>query len=386
MRSLISKEQLNPNISDLIGAYGSGYFLSLGASGLITTGMYPYISGVIANTPSVLSVNNIKSGNINISGNSGVAVTFNSGLSSYVISYTGSNLLSAALYQQVTSAYTGTINKGQAVYVVGANGSNLQVSLASNTGEDTSQVFGLLSQTLAYQATGTVLTQGLLSGIDTSASSSAGDIVFLGTGGNLVYGNNNEPYAPAQLVQIGYVVRKQQNNGSIFVNMVGSWEIDELQNVNIGQSYALNDGDTIRYSAASGVWFNRPIGTGIFATTGNLAATGQSLLQVISNSGVLKNVTIVNTGTNFTITSGHASSLIVYNSAANATGTVASGLPIGFNCSVLQKGAGQVFLTGASGATLNNKSNYFRTSVPYAVASIVNIDGTNYAVFGDVIS
>jgi GTPase len=88
------------------------------------------------------------------------------------------------------------INKGQAVYVTGADGTNMIVGLASNASEATSsKTMGLMASTVATNGFGNVIAEGLLAGLDTSTAN-AGDPVWLGTGGNLIYGLINKPYAP----------------------------------------------------------------------------------------------------------------------------------------------------------------------------------------------
>ena len=167
----------------------------------------------------------------------------------------------------VKSDYNGTINKGQAVYVTGStglSGTNMLVNRASNTIEMTSsKTMGLLETSLNKNGIGYVITEGLLEGIDTSAAGSAGDPVWLGIDGNLIYGLANKPVAPAHLVFIGIVTRKQQNNGEIFVKVQNGFEVEELHNVVLTGKTA---GDTIVWNG--GNWINRNINgaTGSFTS------------------------------------------------------------------------------------------------------------------------
>jgi hypothetical protein len=126
-----------------------------------------------------------------------------------------------------------TIYKGQPVYIKGADGSNIIIGLASNTGEATSsKTLGLLVQdSLAQNAFGTVITDGLLQGFDASAAN-AGDPIWLGPTGSLIYGLANKPYAPDHLVYLG-VVTRAQNNGELFVKVQNGYELDELHDVNV---------------------------------------------------------------------------------------------------------------------------------------------------------
>lgn len=123
------------------------------------------------------------------------------------------------------------LTKGTAVYVSGADGTNMIVSAASNTTEMTSsKTFGLLETGGALNDQVKVVTYGLLAGLDTSTAV-AGDPVWLGANGALLFGIANKPYAPLHLVYIGEVTRVQQNNGEIFINIQNGFEMDELHNV-----------------------------------------------------------------------------------------------------------------------------------------------------------
>jgi photosystem II stability/assembly factor-like uncharacterized protein len=170
-----------------------------------------------------------------------------------------------------------TLNKGQPVYIYGANGDNILVRRAMNTGESTSsKTLGLLNQSLAPNAQGLVITEGALEGINTNAGN-AGDPIWLGPTGNLIFGLAEKPYAPNHLVYLGVIERKQINNGKIYVKVQNGFELQELHNVNIDHKNVLNDSDILRYNSASGLWFNETLNTGIFQTQIN-SLSGSSVL------------------------------------------------------------------------------------------------------------
>jgi hypothetical protein len=147
------------------------------------------------------------------------------------------------------------INKGQAVYVTSADGTNMIVGLASNASEATSsKTMGLLDATVSTNGFANVVTEGLLAGLDTSAAGTEGDPVWLGTGGNLIYGLINKPYAPAHLVFIGIVTRKNSNNGEIFVKVQNGFELKEIHDVDLITS-APTAGQLLRYNS-DGLWKN----------------------------------------------------------------------------------------------------------------------------------
>ena len=154
------------------------------------------------------------------------------------------------------------INKGQAVYVSSADGTNMIVSKASNASEATSsKTMGLLESTVSINGTANVITEGLLAGLDTTGANAAGDPVWLGTDGNLIYGLVSKPSAPAHLVFIGVVTRRNANNGEIFVKVQNGFELDELHDLSVKNA---SDGDMIKYVASTGLW------TKIAATTTNI--------------------------------------------------------------------------------------------------------------------
>ena len=155
--------------------------------------------------------------------------------------------------------------KGQAVYVSSADGTNMIVSLASNASESTSsKTMGLIAQDLANNGQGYVVTEGILAGLDTSTAGSAGDPVWLGASGDLIYGLVNKPVAPAHLVFIGVVTRKQSSNGEIFVKVQNGFEVSELHNVLIS---GVSNGQALVYDSATSLWKNGTISGGGASTS-----------------------------------------------------------------------------------------------------------------------
>jgi hypothetical protein len=145
---------------------------------------------------------------------------------------------------------------GTPVYVsggTGQSGTNMIVSKSSNTTEATSsKTMGLIATGGAQNDIVFVVTEGLLSGIDTSGAT-IGDPVWLGSNGALLFGLVNKPVAPLHTVYLGVVTRVQQNNGEIFVKVQNGFELDELHDVLFA---SLSDKDIIYRDAATGLWKN----------------------------------------------------------------------------------------------------------------------------------
>ena len=173
----------------------------------------------------------------------------------------------------VKNGYDGTINKGQAVYVIGStgnDGTNMLIDRASNNIEMTSsKTMGLLETSLAKNGIGYVITEGLLAGLNTN-SANVGDPVWLGTNGNLIYGLVNKPVAPAHLVFIGIVTRKNQNNGEIFVKVQNGFEMEELHNLVLTGKAT---GDMIKWDGTKWVNFKGVSGTFTSADSKTITVT-----------------------------------------------------------------------------------------------------------------
>ena len=156
---------------------------------------------------------------------------------------------------------TGLITKGTAVYVTGSNGTNILVGKASNTSESTSsKTMGLMQTdipTTGVNSTGFVITEGLLGGLNT-AGQTAGDPVWLGVNGALIYGLANKPYAPAHLVFIGIVTKISAGNGEIFVKIQNGFELKEIHDVDLISNSPTNNQGLI-YESATSLWKNKTI-------------------------------------------------------------------------------------------------------------------------------
>ena len=156
---------------------------------------------------------------------------------------------------------TGLITKGTAVYVTSSNGTNMLVGKASNTSEATSsKTMGLMQTdipTTGVNSTGFVITEGLLSGLNT-AGQTAGDPVWLGVNGALIYGLSNKPYAPAHLVFIGIVTKVSAGSGEIFVKIQNGFELKEVHDVDLISNSPTNNQGLI-YESATSLWKNKTI-------------------------------------------------------------------------------------------------------------------------------
>jgi hypothetical protein len=91
------------------------------------------------------------------------------------------------------------------------------------------------------------------------------------------------------------------------------------------------------------------------------------------------------TGTAYTLLAGDNGKVVVLNNGSAITVTVPSGLGAGFNCSFIQKGAGQVSFS-ASGTTINNRQSHTKINAQYGVASLVAYADNVFVLAGDTAS
>jgi hypothetical protein len=224
------------------------------------------------------------------------------------------------------------INKGQAVYVTGADGTNMIVGLASNATEATSsKTMGLLNATVSANGFADVITEGLLAGLDTSTAV-AGNPVWLGTGGNLIYGLANKPYAPSHLVFIGIVTRVNANNGEIFVKVQNGFELDELHDVDLKTTTPIN-GHLLGFNGT--LWVNKTIagwlgytpqaqlnGTGFVKASGTTITYDNTSYYPASNpNGYISTYTETDTLASVTGRGSSTSTLSSFNGGLTATKT-----------------------------------------------------------------
>ena len=87
----------------------------------------------------------------------------------------------------------------------------------------------------------------------------------------------------------------------------------------------------------------------------------------------------------YTLLASDNGKVVVMNKASAVTVTVPSGLGAGFNCSFLQKGAGQVSFS-ASSTTINNRQSHTKINAQYGVASLLAYADDVFVLAGDTAS
>lgn len=225
------------------------------------------------------------------------------------------------VFAEVKNAESFPITIGQPVYLFAATGNRASVKLANNTGDPTSaKTLGLVySASISPGGTGLVITQGVVTGVDTQAYSE-GTTLYLGnTAGSLTA---VKPYAPEHLVYIGVVERANQGQGQIYVRPQNGYELNEIHDVSINHTVPLSNNDIIVWNSASNVWVNRPISY-LNQTTANIIENSN---LYYTNARVYANVIQLGYATTDT-TNTIANNLSVAWNTANSAYTKANTIP-----------------------------------------------------------
>lgn len=122
-------------------------------------------------------------------------------------------------------------------------------------------------------------------------------------------------------------------------------------------------------------------GNNISYTAGNVSTTGALTggnSDTSSISGFTANITTVSA--NYSLTAADNGKVIQSTSASAITITIPTGLPTGFNCTVVQMGAGQITFSG----TYFNRGNFNKTASQYAIVSILHMGSNNIIVSGEM--
>ncbi|MBU3681645.1 MAG: hypothetical protein FGM16_06875 [Flavobacterium sp.] len=281
----------------------------------------------------------------------------------------------------------------QAVKVSGATGQRLSVDLAqANIDLNSADTIGIVTETIAANQEGFIMTVGQLSEINTTGSLqgetwSDGDVLYLSptTAGALT---NIKPNGlTGHIVVMGYVEYKHAVHGSIYVKIMNGWELDELHNVYIN-SGTLADTDALIYESSSSLWKAKNIltviGSASASTNGYLSSTDWTTFNGKQNA--LTNP-VTGTGTNneiaaFNITGSTITSLTTATYPSLTELSYVKGITSAIQTQIngrvndagdTMSGALQFSGTGHAGVVLNNLTTAQRTALS-ATAGMTVLD------------
>jgi hypothetical protein len=269
------------------------------------------------------------------------------------------------IYENVKNVSGGSLAKGTPVYQVGVTGSATVTVGAARADDPAKLAIGVLDQTIANEAEGTMTILGEIKGVNTSGFT-VGDAVYLGATGGFT---NVAPTSSAVARQfLGVVFRVDASNGSGYIT--GTLTEDYVKWT--GTAFELWDGDS---------WVSAGIANVVEDTTpqlgGNLDVNGNSIVSTSNgNISITPNGTgsIVLDGLNWPQTDGTADYVLKTNGSGQLSWTAVSSAGMTSFTAAGDSGSSQ---TIENGNTLTIAGGTGLSSVASATDTItINLDNT----------
>lgn len=196
------------------------------------------------------------------------------------------NVIGQQLHQRVNNRTGATLSKGTAVYLSGSRGNRITVAKALGvTDAFSANTFGIVAENILNNQSGYVITEGLITNINTSALLEDSAVYLSPTvAGGLT---STKPQAPQHTVYIGVCVKSNPGSGELFVKIFNGQELNELHDVRITSPV---DRASLYYKSSEGLWRD--------TTAALLTSDTASMLTNYSRKGTTGTVTSVGgTGT-----------------------------------------------------------------------------------------
>jgi hypothetical protein len=160
------------------------------------------------------------------------------------------NVIGQQLHQRVNNRTGSTLTKGTAVYLSGSQGNRITVAKALGvTDAFSANTFGIVAESIANNQSGYIITEGLITGINTSSLVEDSAVYLSPTvAGGLT---STKPQAPQHTVYIGVCVKSNAGSGELFVKIFNGQELEELHDVRI--TSPVNKA-SLYYLSSEGVW------------------------------------------------------------------------------------------------------------------------------------
>jgi hypothetical protein len=167
--------------------------------------------------------------------------------------------------------------------------------------------------------------------------------------------------------------------------------------IDIGDPNGIDSGDYISYSATDSTLYGNSnslngfsdLSTNyVFASLGISAAGGVTFSGTVSSdTGYRITSSAINaqTGTTYTFLESDNGKVLTFNNGSAVTVTIPTALPVGFNCTAIQLGTGQVGFTAASGLTLQSYGSQYRLIGQHASATIIEYSANIVNLSGNLV-
>lgn len=197
--------------------------------------------------------------------------------------------------QRVRNVTGATITKGKICYINGASGNRPTITLSDNSSDSTSaQTIGFAAADIPNNSNGYLITNGILENISTIGFAT-GTQLFLSSNGNF---QSTFPTQPLHNVRVGIVIDGNSPTGSIFVNILNGFELEELHDCLI-TSPANNQ--VLTYETASGLWKNKAIPAATIPDLQQVATAGAETTLTLRVSNTISGTTHQSTISPFVI-------------------------------------------------------------------------------------
>jgi len=241
-------------------------------------------SSVSESIVSVVTTDSVTTGSITLTATASAGLFIGTFTGSFSGVTTNADTASVALRieVQVQNKTGAAIAKGRVVRISGSVGDTPLITTASYLTEELSaNTLGFAAMNIVNDGSGSVITNGVLTGVDTSGMT-AGQMLYLSASGQYT---TTEPTAPLHGVRLGEVLRVHASQGSIHVNIDNGQELGESHDV-IDSSTTASFGDLLVKSGS--VWINSKNLTGSYNLTGSLTvSTSLNINGIETVSGTL---------------------------------------------------------------------------------------------------
>ena len=160
------------------------------------------------------------------------------------------NVIGQQLHQRVNNRTGTTLTKGTAVYLSGSQGNRITVAKALGvTDAFSANTFGIVAENILNNQSGYVITEGLITGLNTSALTEDSAVYLSPTVAGAL--TSTKPQAPQHTVYIGVCVKSNAGSGELFCKIRNGQELDELHDVQITSPV---DRASLYYKSSNGLW------------------------------------------------------------------------------------------------------------------------------------
>lgn len=160
------------------------------------------------------------------------------------------NVIGQQLHQRVNNRTGAPLAKGDVVYLSGSQGNRITVAKGlAVTDAFSANTFGVVAENIANNASGFIITEGLITGLNTSALTEDSAVYLSPTVAGAL--TSTKPQAPQHSVYIGVCVKSNNGSGELFVKIRNGQELDELHDVQI--TSPVNNA-SLYYKSSEGLW------------------------------------------------------------------------------------------------------------------------------------